>query len=42
MKLNDFIHLIKGIDDGQDLPIDVATKLYNSIQKKKLAVHSKE
>ena len=42
MKLTDFIRLARGINDGEDLPVEAMQSLYKRIEKQPLAVHSKE
>ena len=39
MKPSEFMKLARGINDGEDLPIDYMTGLYNRIQKEPLALH---
>lgn len=39
MKLSEFIKLAKGINDGEDLPLDYSKDLYERIQKVPLGLH---
>lgn len=42
MTIPQFINLAKGINDGQDMPVDELHGLYERIQKVPLALHAKE
>lgn len=42
MKISDFTHLIKKINDGEDLEAELIKNIYLDIQKNQLALHQKE
>ena len=39
MKLQEYIKIARGINDGQDLPTEYLTNLYNSVLRSPLGIH---
>jgi len=42
MTRDQFVKLVKGINDGKDIPQEVAASIFDRTQKKPLAIHSQE